>query len=186
MDHLVNTGRSVVLAALFAVLVSLVPSGVGAQPPGAGGRNKIDTVRFDVHGTLGWWWAFGLGFRVDIPIVPDGFIEQLDDELAITFGGEFQFVNWDNNRGCNGYGCWGDWSIWPMVAAQWNFYLTEKWSVFPELGFTVGIHECNGGNVCPTASPVVSFGARWHFAPPRLALLFRLSFPFGLQVGLNF
>jgi hypothetical protein len=185
MRGIATRRRSGLAGVALAALISSA-SVAGAQPPGANGENKIDTVRFDVHGTIGWWWAFGLGFRVDIPIVPDGFVDTLDDELAITFGGDVQFVNWDNNRACARYGCWGDWSIWPLVAAQWNFYLTPDWSIFPELGLTVAAHECNGGNVCVSASPLVSFGARWHFAPPRLALLFRLSFPFGLQIGLNF
>jgi len=181
-----KVSRTTFSALLAALAIVAVTSAVQAQPPGANGQNKIDSVRFDVHAMIGWWWAFGAGFRVDIPIVPDGFIDSLDDEFAITFGGEAAFVNWDNNRGCSRYGCWGDWSIWPVVAAQWNFYLTPKWSIFPELGLAVAIHECNGGNVCASASPLVSFGARWHFAPPRVALLLRVTFPFGFQVGLNF
>lgn len=155
-------------------------------PPGANGRNKIQTVRFDVHGSFGWWWALGVGFRAEIPIVPRGFIRSLDDEFAVTFGGDVQFFAWNDGASCNGYGCWGDWSAWPEAAAQWSFYLTPKWSVFAEAGLAVGVHECGGGDVCASASPLVGVGARWHFAPPRVALLFRLNHPFGAQIGLTF
>ncbi len=183
--------RTTILAVAFAAVATSLAS---ASTVEAQRNNKIDGVRFDVHGDLGWWWAFGAGFRVDIPIVPDGFINgRVEDEFAITFGGEAMFVNWDGWNGarrCNRYGCWGDWSIWPEVAAQWNFYVNDKWSLFPELGLTVGIYDCDKGmgvrGVCASPSPLVSFGARWHFAPPRLALLFRVSYPFGFQIGLNF
>jgi hypothetical protein len=156
---------------------------------GRGEQNKIDGIRFDVHADIGWWWAFGVGFRAELPIVPDGFIERVDDELAISFGGDVAFVAWNDNR-CNRYGCWGDWSVWPMVAAQWNFYLTEEWSVFPELGGTVVIYDCDNdmGNAtaCVSGSPLIGFGARWHFAPPRIALLMRIIYPFGGQIGITF
>jgi hypothetical protein len=174
----------------FAISAALLGS-LGAPASAEAQRdNKIDGVRFDVHASIGWWWAFGAGFRVDIPILPDGFIDgRVEDEFAISFGGEAQFVNWENRR-CNRYGCWGDWSIWPAVAAQWNFYVHDKWSIGPELGFAVAIYDCNRGmgnrGVCASASPLVAFAAHWHFAPPRLALLFRASYPFGFQIGLNF
>jgi hypothetical protein len=169
-----------------AVVLCFTPSLAKAQR-----GNKIDSVRFDVHASLGWWWAFGAGFRVDIPLVPDGFIDgHVEDEFAITFGVEGQFVRWNDYR-CNGrYGCWGDWSVWPDVAVQWNFYLNQKWSIFPELGLAVAIYDCDKGmgnrGACATASPLISFGARYHFAPPRVALLLRVSYPFGFQVGITF
>jgi len=191
MAQIRRIGASTAQALAVVLAVLAITAVAEAQPPGNNGRTHIQGVRFDVHATLGWWWAFGAGFRVDIPIVPDGFIDSMDDEFAITFGGDAQFVNWSNG-GCGGrgrYGCWGDWSVWPEVAAQWNFYLTPKWSIFPELGLAIGIHDCDRGpqnDVCVTAAPLVSFGARYHFAPPRVALLLRVSFPFGFQVGLNF
>jgi hypothetical protein len=183
-----NRARSMLLSlvvGLGIVAFAAVPSNAEAQR-----GNKIDSVRFDVHASLGWWWAFGAGFRVDIPLVADGFIDgRVEDEFAITFGVEGQFVSWGNNR-CNGYGCWGDWSVWPNVAAQWNFYLNDKWSIFPELGLAVAIYDCdrNPGNrgACASASPMFNFGARYHFAPPRFALLLRASYPFGFQVGITF
>jgi hypothetical protein len=179
--------RTTLLA--LAISAALLASLGAASTAEAQRNNKIDSVRFDAHASIGWWWAFGAGFRVDIPIVPDGFISgRVEDEFAISFGLEAQFVNWEN-RSCNRYGCWGDWSIWPEVAAQWNFYVHEKWSIGPELGFAVAIYDCFDGpnrRVCASASPLIGFAAHWHFAPPRLALLLRASYPFGFQVGLNF
>jgi hypothetical protein len=174
----------VLLASAIGVLAGAAsPSLASAQR-----QNKIDTIRVDIHADLGWWWAFGTGFRLDIPLVADGFIDRVEDEFALSVGVEAAFVNWRNDR-CNAYGCWGDWSVWPHVVAQWNFYLNESWSIFPELGGAFGFHDCGPADdrgVCPTGSPVIGFGARWHFAPPRVALLFRLIYPFGGQIGINF
>jgi hypothetical protein len=54
----------------------------------------------------------------------------------------------------------------------------------------VAIYDCDKGmgnrGACATASPLISFGARYHFAPPRVALLLRVSYPFGFQVGITF
>ncbi len=176
----------VVSAIALSIFASSAAEAQRRGPPGANGRNKIQSVRFDVHGSVGWWWALGVGFRVEFPIVPDGFIDSLDDELALSFGGDIQFLSWDNRRNCNGYGCWGDWSFWPQAAAQWNFYLTPKWSVFAEAGVAVGVHECGSNDVCGSASPLIGVGGRWHFAPPRVALFVRVNHPFGAQIGLNF
>jgi hypothetical protein len=174
-------------AASFATLSPAAPA--AAQPPGADGRNKIDAVRFDVHGSFGWFWALGVGGRVEFAIVPDGFIDSLDDELAISVGADAQFFGWNDRSFCTGYACFGDWSVWTPVTAQLNIYLTPDWSVFPELGGAVGFYDCgptNNRGVCVTGTPVVGVGGRWHFAPERLSLLVRISYPFGLQAGLVF
>ncbi len=177
------------ILSLTSAAAALSASPVEAQPPGNNGQTHIQGVRIDVHGTIGWWWALGLGARVDIPIVGDGFIETLDDEFGISLGADIAFVSWTYDHRCEGYGCWNDWSLWFPVVAQWNFYLTPEWSVFPELGGAFVLYDCGPNDakgVCALGSPVVSFGARWHFAPPRVALLLRVTFPFGAQIGITF
>ncbi len=172
---------------LFSSLLLGYAATASAQHRGAA-DNKIHTVRIDLHVDLGWWWAFGSGARVDIPIVPDGFLDSIEDEFALSVGLEAGFVRWNDHR-CGNYGCFNDWSIWPHVVAQWNLYVADKWSIFPELGGGVAIYDCGPANdhrVCVTGSPVVGFGARWHFAPPRVALLMRIIYPFGFQFGITF
>jgi hypothetical protein len=174
------------IACLFVTLLSSTAS---AQPDGAGGQTHIQTVRIDVHATIGWWWALGLGARADIPIVADGFVESLDDEFAISAGIDVAFVSWRYDQRCDGYGCWNDWSVWFPVLAQWNVYLSPEWSVFPELGGAFVLYDCGPPGftgVCASGSPLISFGARWHFSPPRMSLLLRAAYPFGVQVGITF
>ncbi|MDH5673159.1 MAG: hypothetical protein OEZ06_13470 [Myxococcales bacterium] len=168
-----------------------------AQARGGGGGNKIDGVRPEVHLDLGvFHGGFGVGFRIDIPIVPDGLIDGTDDELALSPGLDLFF--WDysrrnycyiNNRGnrvCvdgrynDGVG------FWIPVPVQWNFYLNEHWSIFPELGLGLIWDEYYGdrdGRM--RLRPMLSFGARYHFNN-RNALLMRLSWPMGFQIGITF
>lgn len=183
------------LAALLAGLV--LPSSASAQPRGNVGQNGIHGVRIEVHGTLGYYQALGAGMRVDIPLLPEGFTDKLDDEFALSVGGDFTALNWRdrNYAGVPGYGrgwgqWYGDWSIWTVATANWNLYLGEKISVFPELGFTVSIHDCwdrNGrDDVCVTAAPVGGVGFRYHFGPPRVAFVARINWPVGFQAGITF
>lgn len=186
----------VFLAALLFAGVAL-PRTASAQPRGNIGANGIHGVRIEVHGTLGYYQALGAGMRVDIPLLPEGFTDKLDDEFALSVGGDFTALSWRNRdyAGVPGYGrgwgqWYGDWSIWTVATANWNLYLGEKISVFPELGLTVSIHDCwdrNGrDDVCVTAAPVGGVGFRYHFAPPRVAFVARINWPVGLQVGLTF
>lgn len=166
-----------------------------------GRARKIDGVRFDVHLDLGWHQAFGVGFRAEIPIVPDGFIRRgrVTDELAISFGGEFFFWTFhghhhdhDDDHHHNTLGDHDGISVMPLAVAQWNLYVNEEWSFFPELGAGFawwGYEHCHGGSCHDhsyfRAYPVISAGARWHFSD-RNALLFRVSWPVGFQFGITF
>lgn len=188
--------RANLIVALIAALGTLATAAdVEAQRRGQRGRS-IDGVRFDAHLDVGWWGAFGAGFRVDIPIVPDGFIDRMHDELAISFGGEVFFWTWYNERDYWGRGHgYYDYhhegvAFAPVAAAQWNFYLNESWSLFPELGIATFIFWHRHEQDRPThghfrVSPLASFGARWHFSD-RNALLFRATWPVGFQVGITF
>lgn len=153
-------------------------------------HNQIQGARGDVHASLDWYTVFGVGGRVEFAIVPDGFIRgNVRDELALSLGGELFFAptyaGWNAYEG-QPYGV-------PIVAVQWNFYLGDHWSIFPELGVALHVgFDRNGwtdhygygyGWIYP--APDVGFGARYHFGP-RVALLMRASTPAGLQVGLNF
>jgi hypothetical protein len=90
----------------------------------------------------------GLGFRASIPILQDGPIPSINNNLAISFG-----MDWAHFGGC-GQGersCGAD-DFWFPVVMQWNFFLTRAWSVFPEVGFAIhhAIWSYNrgpGGNV---------------------------------------
>ena len=187
-----RTSAFVVVATMATVLLG---TAADAEAQRRGRGRKIDGVRFDVHLDAGWHQAFGVGFRVDIPIVPDGFIDSVDDELAISPGGELFFWSWHGHRGRGNYWDYRSDGVafWPVVMAQWNFYLNESWSIFPELGMGIAFwsyeHEHRGGEIETHGEvrpfPSISFGARWHFTD-RNALLFRINWPAGAQFGITF
>jgi len=140
--------------------------------------------------------GLGPGIRLSIPIVSPGFIKKLNNSIAISFGGDILYLRPSKNRYCDKVGCYdyaGDplWGLYAPVAMQWNFWLTEKWSVFGEPG--VVVRSPIGGS-CERAwgckqndSPVWwSFyaGARYHFSDA-MALTLRAGYPTGLSVGLS-
>ncbi len=164
----------------------LIPGAADAQR--RRGRNHIDGVRADIHLDAGYYGGAGVGFRIDIPIVPNGVLRNVDDEMSISPGADlFVFRYWGHYR--------DELTLLPQVLWQWTFYLSDKWSIFPEAG--VGIWFGNHGHHYHRhdrydqnhdhywVDPIVGFGARYHFGS-RVALLMRASWPVGLQIGLNF
>lgn len=87
--------------------------------------------------------AIGPGVRASIPLVSPGFIPNLNNSVAITFG--LDLVNhsgYSYSGRCDAIRCYrfdagSFWSAYIPVAMQWNFWLTEKWSVFAEPGLTL-------------------------------------------------
>lgn len=144
-------------------------------------HNQIDGVRIDVHADLGNYGGFGVGIRGDIPIVSNGIIEGINDEIAISPGVEVFFVN--AYPGAYNGGPY----VMPVAMLQWNFYVTDRWSVFPEAGVAmyVGDNDYLPGNSGVYATAATAFGARYHFNN-RNALLLRAGWPAGLQVGMTF
>lgn len=190
-----NTRPTALVAALGLLLVC---ASLTAPARAQSSRDhRIHGVRIDAHGDLAYYGGIGAGFRVDIPIVPRGFLRSshVQDELALSPGLDLFFFAFDRycwndgagNRVCSDRAGFG---IWPVVTAQWNLYLTRAWSVFPELGVAFIINDDNYRGVRDRHSnfyavPAASIGARWHFSR-RNSLLFRLNYPAGAQIGLTF
>lgn len=159
-----NSVRFLATPALACVIS--VASWVLATPASA----QISGVRPELHLDLAIHGDPGVGARLDIPIVPEGFIDGTVDELAISPGIDLLFG--------------GDLWIGLPVAFQWNFYLERKWSVFPELGLAlfVGDHPKKDDIGIDL---LVALGGRYHLTD-RNALVLRLGYPFGLQFGVTF
>jgi hypothetical protein len=170
--------------ALLAATVLVVGTVANASSADAQQYGGIDGVRFDVHLDLGWYGAFGAGFRADIPIVPDGIVDGVSDDLAISPGIDVFFLTYNDY-----YDDDGGVAFAPLVALQWNFYVSEHWSLFPELGFAMLIGDYGYGhrhhNDRVHASLFLGLGARYHFNT-RNALLMRISWPAGFQIGITF
>lgn len=152
---------------------------LGSKPAHAAGEMSSlrGTPRFDLHVDVGWRQAYGVGGRVEFPIVPEGLLQRADDDLTLSLGAEVFFPD-------NRYGA----AVWPLAALQWNFYLSDRWSIFPELGvvaFAGDKHHNAFVHTGPVIAPFVGFGARFHLSP-RAALLARVNWPAGLQFGVAF
>lgn len=144
--------------------------------------NHIKGVRADIHADFGGYGSIGAGFRIDIPLVPNGFLNNVDDEFALSLGSEIFFYDFFPDY----YD--GDLYLVPVAVVQWNFYIHPRWSLFPEAGlaFYVGPGNSdlrNGRQFY--AAPAFSVGARYHFTA-RNSLLLRASTPAGFQVGITF
>ena len=128
---------------------------------------QIQGVRPEGHLNLGFHGDVGVGFRVDIPILSQGLLDTVNDELAVSPGAELLFGG-------------NDIAIGVPVALQWNFYLTRDWSVFPELGLAL-IFDDDHAHM----RLLVALGGRYHMSS-RNALFLRIGWPLGLQFGVTF
>jgi len=120
----------------------------------------------------GYAAAGGVGFRATIEIV-DPVIPRLNNTIGITFGIDFTSCNY----------CYRgeEFSIWTPIGAQWNFFLTRRWSVFAEVG--IAPHS-DGGFRDLYFEPMFELGGRFHFRD-KITLTMRLGIPF-ISVGVSF
>ena len=91
------------------------------------------------------------------------------------------------------------WWITAPVSLQWNFYLSQQWSVSLEVGLSVDVFAYDFLNCydhpryfCDRVffHPVGGIGLRRHLTsgrePGQPALEFRFMYPYGVQVGIVF
>jgi hypothetical protein len=150
---------------------------------------RIRGVRPEVHLSVGGYGDLGAGFRIDIPIVPEGFLRNGRDDFALSPGLDLQFYDFDDDDDFDARpGRRHDEDavlVIPQLAAQWNIYFPRHaWSIFPELGIAVLIGDWHGHDDVDV-DPLVAFGARKHFAG-RTALVMRVGWPSGFQIGVAF
>lgn len=153
--------------------------------------------------------AWGPGVRFSIPVMSPGFIKKINDSVAISFGADFlryegYRYGWCDARRCPAYYNGYDPSFWALhlpVTLQWNFWLTEKWSVFAEPGLTIRhafykddpylATYCDPrfANCGPRDATDVYFtfyaGGRFHFSDS-VALTMRIGHPVDFSVGVSF
>jgi len=151
--------------------------------------------------------AWGPGVRFSIPVMSPGFIKKINDSVAISFGADFlRYAGYRygcyNRNNCPAYYYDYDpyfWAVHLPVALQWNFWLTEKWSVFGEPGLTIRhafyrdspyYTACDPrfANCSNRSSTDVYFtffaGGRFHFSDS-VALTMRIGYPIDFSVGLS-
>ena len=165
------------------------------------GDHPTYAVELEPHLTLGWGHLYrgnglGVGGRVSIKIVENGFVKSINNSVAIGLGLDWLRYGdcyYYDRRGRNvAYGCGASYFVLPVVM-QWNFWLSPKWSVFGEPGLYVyhGVYDnyCGAFADCsyPTRTSVdFAFyaGGRFHFSDT-VALTMRLGYPTA-SVGVSF
>jgi hypothetical protein len=197
-----------VLFVLFGLPAVARAQNIVRQP----GNHPDYSVEIEPH--LAFQWAdrvgssdgFGPGARVNIPVMHNGPISTINNNMAITFGLDLTFGDggrgwcygrYDRNLWLNGESC-SVTELWLPVALQWNFYLTKVISVFGEPGFAIAHRRwsynwyCNGGNgaLCEqrysSTDPefILAGGARFMFSE-KIGATVRLGFPM-ITAGINF
>jgi hypothetical protein len=182
-SHLSSALRLTVIAcAAFLFGLAGLASSAAAQADSRDDLHTVQGARPEFHMSLGGHGDFGAGFRVDLPIVPSGFLRNGRDEFALSPGLDVQFLQFHHDDDDDDHAV----LLLPQLAAQWNFYFPRGWSIFPELGAAVVIgdaHHGYGGDGDVHVDPLVAFGARRHFSE-RSALVMRAGFPSGFQLGI--
>ena len=180
------SARRLLVAALVAVAF-ILPASADAQQGRIREGNRPDhSFRLDVHANATWWASFGAGVRFEIPIVPQGFIDGVDDELALSPGFELLFLHAGDQA--------SQAAPITLMTVQWSFWLSEMWSVFAEVGGALVF--ANWGPVHHRHSryqehtdvgftPVINLGGRLHLSPT-IALLMRVGWPMGGEFGVVF
>lgn len=150
-------------------------------------------TEFELHGILNpvgcgwnecWGGAWGVGARLNIPLLRNGPIPTVNNSFALGLGADMLVYSWGDrwSRGFVG-------AVEPVFSAnlQWNFYFFGAFSMFVEGGVAAGFGECD--QVCSAwLWPGLAIGGRIHFSgrADYPALTFRFGFPTGFNLGISF
>jgi hypothetical protein len=151
---LVPTSGARHVALLFVAAFSTLAATGRAQIKQPGAHPKY-SVELEPHFVLSWsnhFWGgdgAGVGLRASIPVMEDGPVPSINDNLAIGFGFDWahfgdQCWDWGPWFGPPGprpadwaqYDCSGNSFSFPVVA-QWSFFFTKAVSVFAEAGLAI-------------------------------------------------
>ncbi len=168
--------RFACLATLGAAL-ALVTSSARADESIIKVPNEHPDYRFEAepHGLIGYAGPFesgraalGAGFRGTVILLQNGFIPTINNSVGIGFGGDVFFGR-------------SEAVLFIPVVMQWNFWLTNHWSVFGEPGLGIAANPEHGRD---TFGPIINVGGRYHFND-KVALTLRIGYP-SFSVGASF
>lgn len=167
------------------------------------------SVEIEPHGVLTPFWpprggadvGVGVGALIGINLAPRGFIPTIADSVSLGIGLDYvkyfggrpsvgECVEWVGDppdeeicvrtRGGGGSGSY----FFAPAVMQWNFYLTESWSVFGEPGLAAYFYSGAVDNRLRVGvTPVFNLGGRFHFSE-RAALTMRVGYPY-TTVGIS-
>ncbi len=138
----------------------------------------------DIHGGFTWWGlGIATGARFGIPIVHNGFIGKLNNSFSINFGADFYYIRPGGRLKKKYYPALG----FP-IAAHWEFYFTERWSAFGEVGLNIFLHPNVFHDEKYAFYPghwfLFAVGGRLHFNDV-VAMTLRLGNPY-ISIGVSF
>jgi hypothetical protein len=115
------------------------------------------------------WGSVGLGARVNFVVLHQGFIEQINNSIAVGVGLDVGYVD-----GCHyrpGICYRNGWDFVLPVNMQWNFWFTPAWSAFAEPGLAIG-----NGTYGRPVEPLLAVGGRYQLSS-LLSLTLRVGYP---------
>jgi hypothetical protein len=156
-------------------------------------RVNVEILAGVAPGAWAWPWgglAVSPGFRVGIPLTRNGMLSNINNDMRLMIGAQ-----WIISFNPAEY-----WWLTAPLSLQWNFFLSQQWSVSLEAGLSVDVFVYDFLNCyehprfyCDRVlfHPVGGIGLRRHLSPSAgppgfPALEFRFSYPYGVQVGLSF
>ena len=133
--------------------------------PHTGGRPQLLDLHagFPVFGV-----GAALGARYGIPLVTNGFVPPINNSVYVNFGADVYTLS--------GFGI----GIGIPVSMQWNFYFTDEWSAFGEVGLNLFLAPGGGGGnllLFGTNNIISTVGGRYHLNDS-VALHLRLGNPY--------
>jgi hypothetical protein len=135
-------------AVLTAVSLSLVAGSASAQessavrqPGGLLDRSPQErSPMLSFFGILPWWYGFGggVGARYTLPIVPNGFITEVNDSVELEFGGDIWFASYGVLGSDFGYT-----GLAIPAEGRWTFHITPKFSAYAKVGLGLVVRFWN-------------------------------------------
>lgn len=189
-----STSRSAPrLVPLFVLLATLwLSSTAAAQHDGVSIKRPFGGERateLNLHAGISHFGAgLGIGARVAIPIIDNGFVRSINNAIYLTIGGDLLFERcWGcDKRDDDDYGV----AVAIPLTGRWQFNFTPRWSAYGEVGPNIYIHShwlgdarFRGPGHAPGAWIAAAVGGKWHFAP-RTSLTLALGAPYS-NVGLD-
>ena len=193
MSH-TNSYLKLGIGAGLTALITALPATAAAQEQSTiknPGAHPDYIVEVEPHFALAYAPPFdgvGVGGRVNFPVLKNGFIPSINNNVAVGAG-----LDWVHGNGCYGFYCRGADSFWVPVVMQWNFFLSPHWSVFAEPGVAIAHASrsalCAGrdafgnpvyvdcGDSVTSPEPVLTVGGRFHVSD-RFALTMRVGYPY--------
>jgi len=177
------------LAACFTSLSAILLAGAPAwaasiikQP----GNHPNYSVEVEPHLILGWanldtngpfprgfdldrHAGFGPGLRLSIPLVANGFVKSINNNVALGLG--VDWAHYDKNSDV----------LWFPAVMQWNFYLTDVITAFGEPGFA--LRNTSNHDTHWNIDGVLQVGAKFMFGR-YVGLTVRAGYPY-FSVGVS-